>query len=504
VWFWNVANQTNRTKFEKLGELLGLPKDREIKITGSYAQLESDQPCAVQIGGAAYSFQNLGLQQFRSSGFHYPIISISSTKGQWFYAQVNTPAASVASVLTSGSTKRYSRPLTDDPKSILELFNFSYFRRITAISDKTTNELMVTEDSKVIQLYSKTDNRKPSGSETVVVPWSDPNYDAVGANLPICFNISENILQYFKDKQRRGKMINKGNPLFREAKPRRDAGTAMRPMFNKLEPPLPTAFRQITHKKIPATPFANGAMKQSPAVKDDWGTLKLGSGNYLPINQEWCHLRGHGDGGDEYPGNFVSGSYHCNTEQLAIETGQRVVTQQGVQNAYVLHTTAYMLRDATDYKSTVDDQRKSQVLISNYLNDQVAYKKMRESHLAQREAERDASNTQPKKKQKTNVDVMKVDIPVLEQGDVAPLAAYIRYKVMKTKPTGTSNPGAGSKRAGSDFVEISKYFDFIFEGQSEFIDKHQFTILSQAVRFALAGKKEFETWYEQAKADLDT
>jgi hypothetical protein len=97
---------------------------------------------------------------------------------------------------------------------------------------------------------------------------------------------------------------------------------------------------------------------------------------------------------------------------------------------------------------------------------------------------------------------VKVDVPALQQGDVAPLVAYLRYKVMKTKPSGTSSAASGSKRAGADFVEISKYFDFIFEGQSEFLDKHQFAILSQAVHFALAGKTEFENWYDQGKADL--
>jgi hypothetical protein len=40
-------------------------------------------------------------------------------------------------------------------------------------------------------------------------------------------------------------------------------------------------------------------------------------------DQEWCHLRGHGDGGPEVQGNLVAGSNHCNTEQLAIEIGQR-------------------------------------------------------------------------------------------------------------------------------------------------------------------------------------
>ncbi|EQA45965.1 hypothetical protein LEP1GSC050_4217 [Leptospira broomii serovar Hurstbridge str. 5399] len=43
----------------------------------------------------------------------------------------------------------------------------------------------------------------------------------------------------------------------------------------------------------------------------------------VETDQEWCHLFGHGDGGPDIPKNFVSGSKHCNTEQLAIETGQR-------------------------------------------------------------------------------------------------------------------------------------------------------------------------------------
>lgn len=41
----------------------------------------------------------------------------------------------------------------------------------------------------------------------------------------------------------------------------------------------------------------------------------------LRTEQEWCHLIGHGDGGEEFFENFISGSKHCNTEQLAIEQG---------------------------------------------------------------------------------------------------------------------------------------------------------------------------------------
>lgn len=44
----------------------------------------------------------------------------------------------------------------------------------------------------------------------------------------------------------------------------------------------------------------------------------------LRTKQEWCHLLGHGDGGKEIPENFVAGSQHCNTEQLALELTQRI------------------------------------------------------------------------------------------------------------------------------------------------------------------------------------
>ncbi|EPG75120.1 hypothetical protein LEP1GSC058_0060 [Leptospira fainei serovar Hurstbridge str. BUT 6] len=56
-------------------------------------------------------------------------------------------------------------------------------------------------------------------------------------------------------------------------------------------------------------------------------------------DQEWCHLFGHGDGGPDTPDNFVSGSKHCNTEQLAIETGQRKRKIDGL----TAKITAYLL-----------------------------------------------------------------------------------------------------------------------------------------------------------------
>ena len=50
---------------------------------------------------------------------------------------------------------------------------------------------------------------------------------------------------------------------------------------------------------------------------------------------------------------------------------------------------------------------------------------------------------------------------------------------------------------------LRKSFDFIFEGQSEFIDKNQFALVSQAVQFALAGKTVFKNWYKQETAQFN-
>lgn len=491
LWFWAFEDKASRPAYDKLGAALGLPTKREISVkgvTGIANLLRERKPCQVLIGGAQYTYTNYGARQFNSKGFYYSVIGIKQkTKDEVFYVRVNGPSPSVADVLRSDTIKNKSRPLADDPKNILALFNFAYYRRVTSEIDASSQEPRFTQSSKVIQLYSKKDKRKPKGSGVVVIQWpADDSVDAIGANLPICFNVKDNVIRYFMDKQSRGKMINKGNSLYRERGARQDAGTAMNPIFKKLIPPLST---QLTSTKVPATAFANGAIRQSPAVQGDWGTLKVASSNYFPINQEWCHLRGHGDGGDEYPGNFVSGSYHCNSEQLAIETGQRLVTQQSTANSYALYTTAYMLRDATDYSAS-DNKAKSQVLTDNYLKNQTAYWEMLKSHTAQK-------GTQPPTK-KVKYDPTVIAQPKLEQGAVAPLAAYIRYKVMLRKASGQG----ALKRNGPDSLNLLKSFDFIFEGQSEFIDVLQFSMISRAVQFALAGGDALKQWYEQRKQEL--
>ncbi|OJW69139.1 MAG: hypothetical protein BGO68_03510 [Candidatus Amoebophilus sp. 36-38] len=98
---------------------------------------------------------------------------------------------------------------------------------------------------------------------------------------------------------------------------------------------------KITASSLPATAFAKYILGHNEKAKKQWaqdngikqaadGSIDTSniSSNSVRTDQEWCHLLGHGDGGTEELGNFVSGSKHCNTEQLAIETGQRRITHK--------------------------------------------------------------------------------------------------------------------------------------------------------------------------------
>ncbi len=501
LWFWN-ASDSDLATFSLLGQILGLPIQRRIVAASTKHLRQLDRPnksCLVMVGGTQYTYKNYGPWQFDGNGFYFRIIGLTEMgDAEQFYVQVNTPTSGVAATLTGekGTLDRPSRVMEDSPGAILNRFKFSYFRRITAQVNKLTRETSFSKDSKVIQLFKPDDNRKPSSSVVEEIDSPKEGFDAFGLNLPICFNLAENIIRYYKDKATRGKIINKGNVLYRAEGSRLDAGTAMKPIHPLIEPPMS---HKLSASKIPATAFANGAMRQSKSQQQDWGLMKVASCNCLPISQEWCHLRGHGDGGNEYPGNFVSGSIHCNTEQLAIETGQRLVTQQMQKKSFYLYTTAYLLKDAVNYKSRTDTERKSEILSGNYLQNSKTYKDMLEMHTADRSTELTTSDGPVPKRARVDTGVQKKSP---EQGDVAPVAAYIRYKVMKSE--GPKTAGSGAKRL-KDKVDDKrkKHFDFIFEGQSEFIDNHQFNLISQAVQFALAGEVAFQTWYEQEKAQLE-
>lgn len=59
-------------------------------------------------------------------------------------------------------------------------------------------------------------------------------------------------------------------------------------------------------------------------------------------DQEWCHLIARGDGGQYSVDNLVSGSKHCNSEQLAIELGQRSLNARNL----AAHVEAFLVPNA--------------------------------------------------------------------------------------------------------------------------------------------------------------
>lgn len=194
----------------------------------------------------------------------------------------------------------------------------------------------------------------------------------------------------------------------------------------------------------------------------------------IRTDQEWCHLLGHGDGGSETPDNFVSGSEHCNTEQLAIECGHRDANIRGLKakiTAYLVPTT----RTAPDAFSVEKLQQVMQLLQSPGLRWPYqlppTVKNMTDL-LAMSDAALAA------------VPIMQPAIqPAFQQGDIEtkkfirrvretvdsivypdplPLAVMVRYKIYDS--------------------QSRKIFDHSFSAQSEGFDINQFNILYWSVR----------------------
>ena len=158
---------------------------------------------------------------------------------------------------------------------------------------------------------------------------------------------------------------------------------------------------------------------------------------------------GHGDGGNERVGNFVSGSKHCNTEQLAIETGQRRVTHLN-PGGFLLKATAYLIPDQS--MDCLNNDLKQCYLVqgdSTYLHMAYVYNKQ-------------AKNVSEDQTKSDVADDLKKTVRN------APVAAFIRYKV-------SVKDGPGR-------------FDYAFEGQGEFFDQNQFNILSTSIRFLMDPK----------------
>jgi hypothetical protein len=324
----------------------------------------------------------------------------------------------------------------DPIKAFLDIFAFKYYRRIDEPNLKVIKRAAI--EKKKVTLIDK------------FFPILDEEGDVeVGLHLPIFLNSSKNLLVFKQDKQKaslRPVIKNKGNDLFRPRGPRIGAGSVMKRIVPFL-PPLPADKKEnLGSSSLSATKFSRRIMAdQKVNPYQDWRKVKdIVEIENTPgpwTKQEWCHLRGHGDGGEERVGNFVSGSYHCNTEQLAIESGQRLTTQK--KGNYVLKSTAYLFRGAT----MVSDSK------ANYLGTDDKYKSEYKKN--------------PEKPGRTKPD-SKYDEDVAITKSAAPVAVFVRYKIYKKVDTG-----------------LQKVFDYVFEGQSEFFDKNQYRLLSATVQFLI-------------------
>lgn len=232
----------------------------------------------------------------------------------------------------------------------------------------------------------------------------------------------------------------------------------------------------------------------------------------LRTDQEWCHLVGHGDGGPEIEANFVSGSKHCNTEQLALELAQREYRGRGI----VVKVTAYLLTGRT----WLNAARLTKVLkrfpslaklaLDNPFKDrpnapvEVVFMELRDKleeafraevrKFGQKQKERsvtlgDLTIAWPRS---LNVDGLHHRAKVLAEEtlnfiyDVMPVAYKMRYKVYVRNRHGR-------------FVQA---VDHVYHGQREEMDFNEFRFLQHAFRLMIARATESKDEIEAAEQQV--
>ena len=264
-------------------------------------------------------------------------------------------------------------------------------------------------------------------------------------NLPIRANPYTQVIANIQkkpsgDRGARRAIKSKGAFLGKSQGPRASAGTVM---------------ARVTNERS-ATAYLNRILEADQTAKEELGKIKgAGPITTSPVNQEWCHLLGHGDGGGEWVGNFVCGSYHCNTEQLAIESAIRQFSHHN-HDMFMLHSTAYLL--------PTTEVGEGQDWFKTYLENAP------EEHLPGQDYHSGTS-----------------------VGRTAPIAALIRYKIsVKQVPSLEHSPPAEAEMTpGRTSQGRTIIFDYTFEGQSEFFDINQYrivyyTVLAAVRNFALA------------------
>ncbi len=445
LWHW-LAPDDVKERLPQIPELLGLPAERNIENFSG--RIET----CIRPSDNGYS-----------SAVQYAILDESG--GSEIYVLTNTPGSNLPKTIDDvlGRESRSdtsSTPLAEQSRAILFVLNFHYYRKID------------TETGTVIKCLPA-NHRPASPADGTDVSASYPNrppecQQVLAINNPLSFRLSHNI-SFFKhitntDAPAGVKLLNKGNNLYRAGGKRLAAGSVMAKLRNYINTP-PDA--PGTNSSLPASAMSNWELSQSTDARQAWQLLIQSDRDVMPTDQEWCHLLGHGDGGDERLGNFASGSFHCNTEQLAMESkNRRKITQLAAKGAYSLRSTAYLFNDG------------AALLNGNYLSSDSAYNKMKSLY---------STLNKPRA----------VPPPAGKAGSVMPFAALFRYKMYRYM----ADPDAGGAVTRAQFVKL---FDHIFAGQSEFMDLHQFNILKHAAWFCLAGQYAFSTWYvDQTEADME-
>ena len=403
--------------FSRLGELLGLDPARDLGVLApppeNYTKI---QPGAADAKGSAFG--------------EYTTVQIGDAR----FVRCNGPGNPV------GFGKPSSTPLDSKTNAINLFFGFDYYRKI--------------QDEDLV-LKSGDSPHRPNKNDMT------PENGEVGVSPPIDFRSTKNLQTFFSHKSSRAVIKNKGNELFSNPAPRLQAGAVMADIYNNFK------YRaQVRPGYLSATEFTDVVIASDADARTDWQQLRNTDAIALRVDEEWCHLRGHGDNGQERVGNFVAGSFHCNTEQLAIESGQRLTTYNYQAGTFILKSTAYLLDN-----TAMDATENHYTLRTDSQYDEMAY----------------GIN----KKRWTSVkrDTAPSETELRRLAQTAPVAAFIRYKVYQNVGT-LSAP------------RYSKLLDYLFEGQSEFFDQNQYRILNAYVRFLLQGPKVFEEWYHEKVAEL--
>ncbi len=444
LWQW-MAPEEYKAMFSRLPDLLQLPAERNIDNFDGAIELIDRQ--------TANGFNSV---------LQFAIATDSGSAGT--YVLTNTPSNFMPEIINDllereSGTVTASAPLADHARELLSVFNFHYYRKIDP-------------DIETVIKCLPAAHRPASLADGIdVTDWYPDRptecQNIIAMNNPLSFRLPHNIA-FFKlytaaNAPAGIKLKNKGANLYRAGGKRLAAGSVMAALRNDMNTPPAVPG---TNSSLPATAMSSWELDNSADARAAWQNLIYSARNDLPVDQEWCHLLGHGDGGDERLGNFASGSFHCNTEQLAMESkNRRAITRSAAKGTYTLRSTAYLFSDG------------KVLLKNNYLSSDKTYARMTSLYSALRKPD-------------------PAPPPINKPGTVLPFAALFRYK-MYADVAGAA-PGGAVTRA-----QFNKLFDHLFEGQSEFMDQYQFNILKYPAWFCLVGMDAFQLWYaEQTDADM--